>query len=441
MAEPISLASGLLALATFAFQSSITLYKTVQSFQFHPKRIRDLKEELEALSGVLGSLTETVSATTDVDLSALDLPLLRCGNACNEFEQEIMKCSSRSGGSRTSFRDWAKLRYMGDNVDGFRQLLAGYKSTINIALTDANLRKSSVTAEGLEIYRNLIKNATDDLEAHLQSIDEKLEAILEHTMTESGLDVTELRLIKEERMSTQKCLQICAQLSDHINQIQLTPKRSGSSPGPMDPDALPESLINEGLQECRNSLILTAAKLETYMKDLIDRLVTKSETAMTSEEEHADLVRLREEWETTRQCVDICSKADIHLKENISTIDNYATGDAIQFMVSTDGKTIHGRNRGLGWRTRQVGGHLSDVTLQQLSRDMSSISFQNTGNEDPSMRDSTLSTPDDGVENKPGSEFGERHGRGFKLTSRTTADIAMSSTKSAKGRQSSPPKG
>ena len=139
MAEPIGLASGLLALATFAFQSSITLYETVQSFQVHPKRVRDLKEELEALSGVLDALTKTVGATTNVDLSALHLPLLRCGNACREFEQEIMKCSSRSGGSRTSFRDWAKLRYMGDDIDGFKQLLAGYKSTINIALADANL--------------------------------------------------------------------------------------------------------------------------------------------------------------------------------------------------------------------------------------------------------------------------------------------------------------
>jgi Fungal N-terminal domain of STAND proteins len=139
MAEPISLASGLLALATFAFQSSITLYSTIQSFQSHPKRVRDLTEELEALSGVLGPLSETVSATTEVDLSTLDLPLLRCGNACKEFEQELLKCSSRSGGSRTSFRDWAKLTYMGDDIDGFRRLLAGYKLTICIALTDANL--------------------------------------------------------------------------------------------------------------------------------------------------------------------------------------------------------------------------------------------------------------------------------------------------------------
>ena len=139
MAEPVSLASGLLALATFAFHSSITLYNTIQSFQSHPKRVRDLTEELEALSGVLSALNETVSATTDVDLSILDLPLLRCGNACKEFGQELLKCLTRSAGNRTSFRDWAKLKYMGDDVDGFRRLLAGYKLTISIALTDANL--------------------------------------------------------------------------------------------------------------------------------------------------------------------------------------------------------------------------------------------------------------------------------------------------------------
>jgi hypothetical protein len=42
MVEPIGLASGLLALVTFALQSSTTLYNTVQSFQSHPKRVRDL---------------------------------------------------------------------------------------------------------------------------------------------------------------------------------------------------------------------------------------------------------------------------------------------------------------------------------------------------------------------------------------------------------------
>lgn len=139
MAEAIGLASGLLTLATFALEASIKLSETIQSFKTHQKRVRDLLEELEALSGVLGPLTEIANGAIDVDLSALNLPLLRCGTACKEFEQELEKCVARSGRNRTSFRDWAKLRHMGDDIDGFRRLLAGYQLTINIALADANL--------------------------------------------------------------------------------------------------------------------------------------------------------------------------------------------------------------------------------------------------------------------------------------------------------------
>jgi hypothetical protein len=283
-------------------------------------------------------------------------------------------------------------------------------------------RKSSITLEGLEIYKGQLKTATDDLEAHLQSIDEKLESIVSRTVTESASDAAELRLIKEEQLSAQKCLQICAQLSDHIDQIRFTPEL---------PDTVPERLTTDGLQECKNSLNLTTAKLESYMKDRMNRLVAKSKTMMTSEEDFADLVRLQEEWETTRQSREIFAKAELHLKENITTIDNYATGDAIQFMVSTDGNTVHGKNRGLGWRTRQVGGHLSDLSVQQLSRDMSSIHFQQHGNDGPSSRVNTISVPGDGAENEPGSEFKVRYGPGFKLPPKATADIHMPSTPSA----------
>lgn len=135
MAEPVGIASGLLAFAAFALESCTALYNTIRSFQSHPKRVRDLLEKLESLSGVLGPLTDTISANA----GPLDLPLQRCGKSCKEFEEEIIKCSARSNNGRTSFREWAKLRYMGDDIDGFRRLLAGYKSTINVALTDATL--------------------------------------------------------------------------------------------------------------------------------------------------------------------------------------------------------------------------------------------------------------------------------------------------------------
>lgn len=139
MAEPIGLASGIITLATFAFQCSVSLYETVDSFRSHPKRVRDLLDELEALGAVLAPLIDLVKSNPGVDLSSLDLPLLRCGNICKEFQQEVLQCASRSNSGRTSFRDWARLTYMGDNIDDFRDLLAGYKATINIALTDANL--------------------------------------------------------------------------------------------------------------------------------------------------------------------------------------------------------------------------------------------------------------------------------------------------------------
>ncbi len=257
-------------------------------------------------------------------------------------------------------------------------------------------------------------------------------------MKESTPDATELEHIKEGRLSTQRCLEICNQLSDHINQIQLTPKRRASSPESVDPDAVPERVTNEGLQECKNSLTLTAARLERHMKDIVGRLVVKSKTAMTSEDEVADLARLQEERETIHQCMDICSKADNHLKESVSTIDNYATGDAIQFMVSTNGRIIHGKNRGLGWRTRQVGGYLSDTAVVSLSRDMSRTSFQNTGNDSSFSQSNTV--PDDTVKSDPGSEFRERHGRGIMLVSKSTQDVTTPSTGPAESGQNSLPK-
>ena len=94
MAEPIGLASGLLTLAVFTLQATTTLYSTVQSFQSHNKRVRDLLEELEALGSVLQPLSELIQNTTDGKLSLLDRPLLRCGKACHEFEQELLSCSS-----------------------------------------------------------------------------------------------------------------------------------------------------------------------------------------------------------------------------------------------------------------------------------------------------------------------------------------------------------
>ncbi|KAK3901447.1 hypothetical protein C8A05DRAFT_44914 [Staphylotrichum tortipilum] len=418
MAEGIGLASGLLTLADFTFKSSVALYQTVQSIRHHPDTVQDLQQELAALQGALRSLTETVGTTGEADFSALNLPLKRCGTACHEFEQKLLSCVSRSGSVLQNFRGWARLRYLGDDVDSFRRTLAGYKSIILIAITDVTLRKSSITSHKLEEHRVMIETATANLEDRLQVIDDKLESIFQHTVSASDTDAAELLQIKEDRLSTQRCLQICNQLSDHIDQIQIPPmRRNPSSPGLIDPGRV----TSEGIKECKERLAVTAATLDKNMQELMERLVKKSKAVMSNEEEAEELAKLQADWESARECIGICSKADTNLNENISVIDNFATGDdAVQFLVSTDGKTIHAKNRGYGMRPRQLGGHLSDESLQQVSRDMSLVAFHNAVDGRPSMRDNSRQVSDDVVD-RSSVGFQERHGRGFKLESTVMA--------------------
>jgi hypothetical protein len=139
MAEVIGVASGLVALISFALQSSVALFETLSSFKSRTNGTRGLEEGLETLTATLRSLTGYMEGSTEVYLSALRLPLLRCGSACEEFKSELLRLSALSRDDQPNFRDWAKLQYMGEDINGFREMLASYTSTFAIALTDAQL--------------------------------------------------------------------------------------------------------------------------------------------------------------------------------------------------------------------------------------------------------------------------------------------------------------
>ena len=148
MGDPLSIASGVLALSIFAFNSSVSLYESVQSFQDSGKKIRELRRELEALRNILNSLQQ-LATKDEVRFEVLCLPLLRCGQACEEFEEVIAKCTKHSTDSKASFRDWAKLRYLGGSIEEFKDLLAGYKATISIAIGNINLYVLSTCVNSL----------------------------------------------------------------------------------------------------------------------------------------------------------------------------------------------------------------------------------------------------------------------------------------------------
>jgi hypothetical protein len=133
----LSLASSLVALAGFAFQTSKSLYQVIDSFKISKRAIRE-REELEALDHALEALQQ-VAADNETALAALKLPLLSCAKIRREFEDVINQFFARSDQQRTSFRDWAKLSYMGSDITHLKASIAGYKATIGIALGGATL--------------------------------------------------------------------------------------------------------------------------------------------------------------------------------------------------------------------------------------------------------------------------------------------------------------
>jgi hypothetical protein len=242
-------------------------------------------------------------------------------------------------------------------------------------------------------------------------MDEKLQIIFERTVAETDDDATELRRIKEEYHSTERGLEICAQLSDQINQIQITAKRNGHPPE------------SENLQECKHNISQASLKLEAHMRDAIRRMVAKSTMAMTSKEEIADLARIWDELETTFQRKEMFSEAEIRLNENINVIENHGTGDARQIMVSTDDTIIHGKNHGTGWRSLQVGGHMSEAALQDVVRSLSSLSDRRPDDDRRPPEGKTPATTGD-VVNGNTAKFRDHYGPGVRLSPTSTLNKA-----------------
>jgi hypothetical protein len=139
MADPLSIACSVTALTTFAISATLKLSATVRSFENHNKQSRALLEELNNLVAILETLLETIQANPDIDFDQLATLLDRCGKTCVEYGDLIAQFTKHSTVSRRSVRDWIKQKYLQGDVTDLREMLAGYKSTITIAIANVNM--------------------------------------------------------------------------------------------------------------------------------------------------------------------------------------------------------------------------------------------------------------------------------------------------------------
>jgi hypothetical protein len=281
-------------------------------------------------------------------------------------------------------------------------------------------QRSTLTDERIEGYAQMIQRATAGFEDRLERIDGRLEILVGQTVARTGPEAAkaaaEVRQIQEERASTEKYMQICTQLLEHINQLRLAGRRGPGSSTASETDFVPQRIANEGLDECAESISRMASKLASHEKNLFNRLAKAMTGSGTSARDEVEIARLRSEWESTRTQMEILTKAGRKLEETVSVIQNRATGNAIQVMVSADGKPIHGTNEGTGEWARQVGGYMSNETIQQVMRDMLKMTLATCEVEKAKASEKkAIAGKDRDEESSEDSKFEDLYGEGFTL--------------------------
>lgn len=299
-------------------------------------------------------------------------------------------------------------------------------------------QRSTLTAERIEGYSQMIQTATADFEDRLERINETLEILVNKKVAGSGSEAAEaaaaaeVHQIQEERLGTEKSLEICTKLSEHISQLRLAGRNGAGSNTAGDTDSVTERITSEGLDECEGSILRMAARLTCHEKKLFNRLASMAQGSGGSNGKNdVEIIRLKDEWESTQRQKEILSKASRKLEETVSVIQNRATGNAIQVMVSVDGKPLHGTNEATGPNIGQAGGNMSNETVQQIMQGMVKVALASYENERASRRDNAKKTKPttkvtakaamaedegyEGEESSGDSKFEDLYGEGFTL--------------------------
>ncbi|KAG8532993.1 uncharacterized protein KY384_001775 [Bacidia gigantensis] len=177
MAEPIGMTAGVLALATFAFQSCKTLHDAVDSYQNHRFTIVELQGELCALTNLLQSIHEQAKPSEQTPrFEHLCDPLNGCARACRDLQLMLEDCTAPSNGGRDNFKAWLNMQFKGKKVVEYKQRIAGYKITLSLALDTIHTRENTVTQEHLTTLTQSIEATHQELEGQIYDLGEAIKS-------------------------------------------------------------------------------------------------------------------------------------------------------------------------------------------------------------------------------------------------------------------------
>ncbi|KAJ5827288.1 hypothetical protein N7447_004051 [Penicillium robsamsonii] len=373
MAEVIGIASGLAGLVSLALQSSTALYSTVQSLRNREKSIRDLRDALQDLDEVLNILRESIDTAPFLNSGIIERPLGRCCKACNDFNALIMNCSEHSTDKKFSIRDWAKLRYMGEDIVGFQTMISGYKSTITIALAYANMNLTKTTKNVIDEYNELIEDTKCDLTLHLRSIEDRLKSL-----SSGEMESMNFHMMEEERESTQHGLEICDQFSAYIEKTRSTSLQKmtrvptisevGSSPIGHNYNNIPWLILSQALTSAEREVINSRLRLLQHHHERGQPRVLHHQKSLPQNDKTGEQNESQEEAANIKESLNFFDRISQETsKDRTNHFEDITTGDrSTQAVVSTLKDLISARRITSGSDSLQVLGQVSDDSLQRM---------------------------------------------------------------------------
>jgi hypothetical protein len=219
-------------------------------------------------------------------------------------------------------------------------------------------------------YKEMIRSTTIDLREHLHDIDQEIN----HTSDDKTCQdiAVDEAAMKSERDCTIRCLEICTQVD-----IVLEERKHFMESGKLSSTAsgstllASQDILANTLQSCRSNIKSANTELMRRLQYLSTQLGSDTvNSARTASFDPSERQRMAEEFESIRQCLNICMQASeeaekvrVNIAEDITTAE-----DSQQVLVSTVGDLITARRVDAGARSLQCIGQMSDETLQQMSR-------------------------------------------------------------------------
>ena len=212
-----------------------------------------------------------------------------------------------------------------------------------------------------------------DLDDRLRSVDDQLRTLTSSAPPREPEDVDQ-QAMQNERENIQQCLDICARVSSHIEEVQSTTFKDINVPADGDHTQVRTSGVaassrlatNDALQHCKDTLITASSQLRRHLEDVYRRLDALGYARPTDSTEQR---KMQEEIDSIKQSISICADASNVVQDRTSTYDRVTlTDDGHQVVVSTVGDLINARDISAGARSAQWLGQMSDDSLQHLSQ-------------------------------------------------------------------------